>query len=129
MLHPSYNDLIKSLSNNDDGSKEVESRYSVVIAAAKRARQLIDGEEPLLPNEYGKKPLSVAIDEISQNVVTIERGSEVDDDPIALPDDSETDFSAYEDDEDESAAEEAEKEEEEEAESSGEDNYESDSEA
>ena len=40
------------------------SRYSIVIAAAKRARQIIGGAEPMLPNSHGKKPLSIAVEEL-----------------------------------------------------------------
>ena len=80
-----YYDLLDASKNTnaiqDDTEKLVESRYSVAIASAKRARQLIDGAEPLLPNEDGRKPLVVAIEELAKNVVTIKRGSEVDDDP------------------------------------------------
>ncbi len=95
MLRPTYNDLIGSLNNGaEDGAHEVESRFSVVIASAKRARQLIDGDEPLLPNEEGKKPLSIAIDEIYKNAVTIEKGSEEDDEPISVKIEKE-DFSRY----------------------------------
>jgi DNA-directed RNA polymerase subunit omega len=49
----------------------VQSRYSIVIATSKRARQLIDGEEPMTAGEEGKKPLSVAIDELYQGKVKI----------------------------------------------------------
>ena len=39
------------------------SRYSVVLATSKRARQLIAGREPMVPSA-GKKPLSIAVEEI-----------------------------------------------------------------
>jgi DNA-directed RNA polymerase subunit omega len=48
----------------------VQSRYSIVLATAKRARQLIDGDEPLV-DPKGRKPLSIAIDEIYQGKVQI----------------------------------------------------------
>ena len=48
----------------------VQSRYSIVIATAKRARQLIAGEEAAVPS-YGKKPLSVAIEELHKGKVKI----------------------------------------------------------
>jgi len=43
----------------------VQSRYSIVLATAKRARQLISGHEPLV-RAKGKeiKPLSVAVEEL-----------------------------------------------------------------
>ena len=75
MLRPTYNDLIDSMNKNrEEGEPEVQSRYSVVIASAKRARQIISGDAPLLPGEEGKKPLSIAIEEISKNLVHVEKG-------------------------------------------------------
>ena len=71
MIHPSYNELYEAI--NKDSEKEepvVNSRYSVCVATAKRARQLIDGAEPLV-NASCAKPLSTAIDEIYQGKVTI----------------------------------------------------------
>ncbi len=127
MLRPTYNDLIGSLNNGaEDGAHEVESRFSVVIASAKRARQIIDGDESLLPNEEGKKPLSIAIDEIYKGAVTIEQGSEEDDEPIAVKIEKE-DFSRYvsEDGEEDDDIEEDSSD----LGGSSEDNYESDSEA
>ena len=49
----------------------VLSGYSIVFAASKRARQLIDGAEPLVSGAAGKKPLSIAIDELYQQKVKI----------------------------------------------------------
>ncbi len=48
----------------------VQSRYSIVMATSKRARQIVAGEEPLV-NGCGKKPLSVAIDELYRSKVRI----------------------------------------------------------
>ncbi len=72
MLHPSYHDLIQVANSSVEEGEEpvVQSRYSIVIATAKRARQLIAGEEPLTANA-GKKPLSVAVDELYQQKVKI----------------------------------------------------------
>ena len=43
MLRPSYLDLINVVNNEAEPGKEplIQSRYSIVIATAKRARQLI----------------------------------------------------------------------------------------
>ena len=66
MLHPSYTDLMETINSETEGDTPVvNSRYSIVLATAKRARQLIAGEE-------GKKPLSIAVEEISKGFVTIE---------------------------------------------------------
>lgn len=48
----------------------VNSRYSIVLATAKRARQLIDGSVPLVNGKY-PKPLSVAIEELSTSAIKI----------------------------------------------------------
>ena len=43
MLHPSYTDLMAVVNSEVEEGEQpvVQSRYSIVIAAAKRARQLI----------------------------------------------------------------------------------------
>ena len=83
MSQQTYNDLIDAAKNTnaiqDDTDKLVESRYAAVIASAKRARQLIDGADPVLPNAEGRKPLAIAVEELARNLVTIKRGSEVED--------------------------------------------------
>ena len=83
MSQQTYNDLIDAANNTnaiqDDTDKLVESRYSVVIASAKRARQLIDGAEPVLPVDPSRKPLSIAVEELAKNAITIKRGTEVED--------------------------------------------------
>ena len=72
MLHPSYTDLMETINSETEGDTPVvNSRYSIVLATAKRARQLIAGEEAYV-NAKGKKPLSIAVDEISKGFVTIE---------------------------------------------------------
>ena len=53
----------------------ITSRYSVVLATAKRARQLVSGVEPFVDpyDKYGnpRKPLSVAVDEFYEDKVHI----------------------------------------------------------
>jgi len=72
MLHPSYTDLMEAINSEvSEGDQPiVKSRYSIIIATAKRARQIIGGEEPLI-NGKDRKPLSVAIDEIYTGEVKI----------------------------------------------------------
>ena len=48
----------------------VNSRYSIVMATSKRARQLISGEEPMV-HVNGKSPLSVAVEELNQGKIKI----------------------------------------------------------
>ena len=72
MLHPSYTDLINAVNSDVEPGEQpvVQSRYSIVIAAAKRARQLVDGADTTVPS-YGKKPLSIAVDELYKGTVKI----------------------------------------------------------
>lgn len=73
MLHPSYTDLINAVNSGVEEGEEpvVQSRYSIVIATARRARQLIGGEEPMIHASRGKKPLSVAVEELYEQKVKI----------------------------------------------------------
>ena len=72
MLHPSCNDLLDTINQDVEPGEEpiVNSRYSIVIATAKRARQLIGGDERLVGGST-KKPLSVAVEEVAEGKVTI----------------------------------------------------------
>ena len=74
MLHPSYTDLMKVVNKDvEEGeTKVVNSRYSIVMASAKRAREIIDGAEPLVDTKDGEKPLSIAIDELNQAKIKVE---------------------------------------------------------
>ena len=73
MLHPSYKDLMKVVNQDveEGATKVVNSRYSIVMATSKRARQIIDGEMPLVNAKDGEKPLSVAIDELDSGKIKI----------------------------------------------------------
>lgn len=73
MLHPSYTDLMKEVNKGvEDGeTRVVSSRYSIVMATSKRARQLIDGALPLVDTKPGDKPLSIAVDELNSGKITI----------------------------------------------------------
>ena len=87
MIHPSYSELIEAINTNnedDDEALVLNSRYSLVLAASKRARQLIAGAEPLVPGATGKKPLSVAIDELYKGKVKILPGQEEEEEIEAL---------------------------------------------
>ena len=72
MLHPSYADLMKVVNSEvEEGEAPVvNSRYSIVMAASKRARQIIAGEDAYV-EEDGKKHLSVAVDELNNSMVKI----------------------------------------------------------
>ena len=72
MLHPSYHDLMSRVNSEVETGEApiVNSRYSIVLATAKRARQLIEGVDPLTDPEC-PKPLSMAIDELVQGKIHI----------------------------------------------------------
>lgn len=72
MLHPSYTDLMKVVNKDVEPGEEpvVSSRYSIVMATSKRARQIIAGDEALVESA-GKKPLSVAVEELNEGKITI----------------------------------------------------------
>lgn len=74
MLHPSYTDLMNAVNNEAENNEHptVNSRYSIVIATSKRARQLID--EKNAANETRNlcfKPLSAAVSELYKGDVKI----------------------------------------------------------
>lgn len=77
MLHPSYSDLMAVVNSEVEPGEQpvVQSRYSIVIATSKRARQIVAGEEPLV-KDTDKKALSVAIDELYNSKVKIEGDEE-----------------------------------------------------
>ncbi len=72
MLHPSYSDLMAVANSEVEQGEQpvVQSRYSIVLATAKRARQIISGEEALV-NAKNKKPLSTAVEELHKGKVKI----------------------------------------------------------
>ena len=72
MLHPSYTDLMKVVNSDVEQGETpvVSSRYSIVMATSKRARQIISGEDTLVESR-DKKPLSVAVEELNQGKIKI----------------------------------------------------------
>lgn len=59
MIEPSINKLLD----------KADSRYTLVMLAAKRARQIAEGAAKLTKNE-SEKPVTVAINEISEDKIT-----------------------------------------------------------
>ena len=84
MIHPSYVDLMAVVNKDvEEGETPViNSRYSIVMATAKRARQIVDGDEPLVKVSRGEKPLSIAVDELNQGEIRILAEDEVEEDFI-----------------------------------------------
>lgn len=72
MIHPSYYELMDKM--NEENAKnnvpEITSRYYIVLAASKRARQLIDGAEPKI-HITSPKLLSTAVEEFYEGLVYI----------------------------------------------------------
>ncbi|QQY78726.1 DNA-directed RNA polymerase subunit omega [Keratinibaculum paraultunense] len=62
MYNPSFNEL----------SKLGDSRYTLVMLAAKRAREIVDGAKPLIETE-STKPISIAIEEMLQEKIKYRR--------------------------------------------------------
>ncbi|HLR33857.1 MAG TPA: DNA-directed RNA polymerase subunit omega [Tissierellales bacterium] len=62
MLYPSINELVE----------KIDSRYTLVMITAKRARQLIDGDKPQIETD-SIKPVSIAIEEFDQNQLYYKR--------------------------------------------------------
>ena len=73
MLHPSYTDLMEVVNSDVEPGEQpiVQSRYSIVLATAKRARQLIAGDEPLVKVKSVDQPLSIAIEELYESKIKI----------------------------------------------------------
>lgn len=62
MLYPSVNEI----------RKKADSRYTIVILAAKRARDIIDGK-PILTEVENDRPVSLAANEIAEDLITYKR--------------------------------------------------------
>lgn len=62
MFIPSINDL----------AKYADSRYTLVMLVAKRSRQLIEGQKPLVESS-SNKPVTLALEEIVQGKVKYKR--------------------------------------------------------
>lgn len=71
MFEPSGQELI-NIANESilNENEKIKSKYTVIIAAAKRARQLVDEKDERI--EEGANPLTIAIDEIKNKEVKIE---------------------------------------------------------
>lgn len=62
MIYPSINELMK----------KVDSRYTLVVETAKRARQLVDGAQKLTKVNSDKE-VTIAIHEIADDKITYVR--------------------------------------------------------
>lgn len=71
MLQPSYSELMDKLNEISSGQNQINSRYSIVIAVAKRARQIINGAKILIATNKNRKSVSIAVDELYQGKIKI----------------------------------------------------------
>lgn len=62
MIYPTLSSLLE----------KVDSKYTLVVAVAKRARQLVDGQ-PRLTKVDSNKPVTIAINEINDSKIVYER--------------------------------------------------------
>ncbi len=58
MRYPALNDLIV----------KAENKYSLVLATAKRAREIVDGDEPLVKIKIDN-PVTIATNEIAEDMI------------------------------------------------------------
>ncbi|ACT02394.1 DNA-directed RNA polymerase subunit omega [Paenibacillus sp. JDR-2] len=63
MLYPSIDEMVK----------KVDSKYSLVVAASRRARMLRNGEKSELRNPKSRKFVGVALEEIFHDIVIVEQ--------------------------------------------------------
>ncbi|HYF83175.1 MAG TPA: DNA-directed RNA polymerase subunit omega [Clostridia bacterium] len=64
MIYPTLSSLLE----------KVDSKYTLVVAVAKRARQLVDGQ-PRLTKVDSNKPVTIAINEINDSKIIYERNN------------------------------------------------------
>lgn len=72
MLKPSYAELMDIMNKDNESGSDITSRYTVVIAAAKRARQIIMGDTPMVEDpDIEDKPLSLAVEEMEKGKIKV----------------------------------------------------------
>jgi len=50
----------------------VDNKYALVVAVARRARQLADGATPLVDDAEASKPVTLALEEIGKGLIICE---------------------------------------------------------
>ena len=48
--------------------EHADSRYTLVVEASKRGRQIVDGSQPLI-DAHEMKPLKIAVEEINRDLI------------------------------------------------------------
>lgn len=62
MIHPSLDVLVD----------KVDSKYTLVVLAAKRAREIMDGEDALVDSKSNKQ-VTIALEEVASDKISYER--------------------------------------------------------
>lgn len=68
MLYPSIDELVR----------KADSKYSLVVAAARRARQLREGARTDLTSPKSHKNVGMSLEEIHLDMITIEQADQLD---------------------------------------------------
>jgi len=70
VLTPSYSELMQKINTDMLVDSKITSRYTIVLAVAKRARQIIDGSDPLTyaPTD---RAVSIAVKEMGEGKIKI----------------------------------------------------------
>ncbi|VBB05155.1 rna polymerase subunit omega/k/rpb6 [Lucifera butyrica] len=63
VIYPSIDSLLS----------KIDSKYTLVILAAKRAREIVDGNRPPAEESASAKPVTIALEEIAQDKITFKR--------------------------------------------------------
>jgi len=72
MLRPSYGELMDILNDkSEDMDNKITSRYTIVIAAAKRARQIVNGASCDDADVATDKAVSIAVNEIGKGKILV----------------------------------------------------------
>ena len=58
-----------------------DSRYTLVVEASKRGRELVNGALPMIDSD-GMKPLKPAVEEINRGLLTYDRAAEADESEV-----------------------------------------------
>ncbi len=61
----------------DELLQKTPSAYTLVVATAKRTRELVEGKQPLI-DPKDRKPLAIAIEEVNRGLITAHRRLEAD---------------------------------------------------
>ncbi|MFV0519874.1 MAG: DNA-directed RNA polymerase subunit omega [Lachnospirales bacterium] len=70
MLKPSYSELMKTINEEREIEDMISSRFIIVIAVAKRAREIVAGSTPLVKSSV-EKQVSIAVDELNTKKIGI----------------------------------------------------------